>query len=373
MQNTFSYLARHILRLCQIGALAGALAGVVGGALFGIAYASESDLDDPLESLLSKPADTDNAAVLDSSALDSNNSGAQNVARESSTKESATKDSSTRESSAQNIAQESSAQDLPSTLESRASTSAKDSQNIVEKWGERDFAEIQKDFPWIKSVGLAMVSFDDGSFRSGFGVLLPENIFLTSAELAHNASTYPKNILLKMRDVSAGNLICVAQLRLKALDKVRGLALLEISGYTDDYCNLRSQSYYHKQITQNNAYDITKYKGVKTSDFYTVTTSFNAPNISVLRFEDAKNNHAQGDRSSSDYAQGDHALPIKNDQKIVFGRPFFSKSGELLGMATMPNDAFRPIIISRQKIQGFLCELDKNGFQVSDFTTKICR
>ncbi|OBV29059.1 hypothetical protein BKN38_07395 [Helicobacter sp. CLO-3] len=371
MQNTFSYLARHILRLCQIGALAGALASVLSGALFGIAYASESDLDDPLESLEHKSdsGNSSNAGALDSG--DSGNSstldsGAQNIARESSTKESATKDSSTRESSTQ---------DLPSALESRANapaTSAKDSQNIVEKWGERDFAEIQKDFPWIKSVGLAMVSFDDGSFRSGFGVLLPENIFLTSAELAHNASTYPKNILLKMRDVSAGNLICVAQLRLKALDKVRGLALLEISGYTDDYCNLRSQSYYHKQIMQNNAYDITKYKGVKTSDFYTVTTSFNAPNISVLRFEDAKNN-ATNDRASSDYAQGDHALPIKNDQKIVFGRPFFSKSGELLGMATMPNDAFRPIIISRQKIQGFLCELDKNGFQVSDFTTKICR
>ncbi len=284
--------------------------------------ASEDSLDDPLESI--QNIHNPNTGKLDST---------QNIIYQA------------------NI---SSTQPYPHT----SSTKQDSSDTIVMEVGRaKDFLEVQKNFPWIRSIGLAMVSFDDGSFKSGFGVLLPDKIFLTSAELAHNASSYPKNIFLKMRDDRAGNLICVAQLRLKAVDKVEGLALFEISGYTDDYCNLRSQSYYHKRLFDNNAYDLAKQKTQATSDFYTVTTTFNNPNISVLKIPKQDNKMS---------------LPIENGESIVFGRPFFSKNGSLLGIATMDNSSIKPIIVSQKEISGFLCNIDKRGFKITDLISDLC-
>lgn len=221
----------------------------------------------------------------------------------------------------------------------------------------QDFQEVQRSFPWIRYIGLAMVSFDDGSYRSGFGLLLPDKIFLTSAELAHNASAYPKEMLLKMRDDSAGNLICIAQLRLKALDKGRGLALFEVEEYTDDYCNIRAQSYYHARLMKNNAYDIGK-PAVSASDYFTVTTTFNNPDISVLRVGRANAQSVE--------------LPIQNDQRIIFGRPFFSRSGVLLGMASMQESSFKPMIISNAKIKEFICAMRTSGVVLPASVGKIC-
>lgn len=221
----------------------------------------------------------------------------------------------------------------------------------------QDFQEVQRSFPWIRYIGLAMVSFDDGSYRSGFGLLLPDKIFLTSAELAHNASAYPKEMLLKMRDDSAGNLICIAQLRLKALDKGRGLALFEVEEYTDDYCNIRTQSYYHARLMKNNAYDIGK-PAVSASDYFTVTTTFNNPDISVLRVGRANAQSVE--------------LPIQNDQRIIFGRPFFSRSGVLLGMASMQESSFKPMIISNAKIKEFICAMRTSGVVLPASVGKIC-
>lgn len=221
----------------------------------------------------------------------------------------------------------------------------------------QDFQEVQRSFPWIRYIGLAMVSFDDGSYRSGFGLLLPDKIFLTSAELAHNASAYPKEMLLKMRDDSAGNLICIAQLRLKALDKGRGLALFEVEEYTDDYCNIRAQSYYHARLMKNNAYDIGK-PAVSASDYFTVTTTFNNPDISVLRVGRANAQSVE--------------LPIQNDQRVIFGRPFFSRSGVLLGMASMQENAFKPMIISNAKIKEFICAMRTSGVVLPASVGKIC-
>ena len=221
----------------------------------------------------------------------------------------------------------------------------------------QDFLEVQKSFPWIRYIGLAMVSFDDGSYRSGFGLLLPDKIFLTSAELAHNASAYPKEMLLKMRDDSAGNLICIAQLRLKALDKGRGLALFEVEDYTDDYCNIRTQSFYHARLMKNNAYDISK-PPTQANNYFTVTTTFNNPDISVLRVGNSGGSNLE--------------LPIQNDQKVIFGRPFFSKNGVLLGMASMQENAFKPMIISNAKIKEFICAMHTSGVLLPASISKIC-
>lgn len=293
-----------------------------------IANASESDLSDPLESAQEQ------------------HTTAQKEAQQSPSQ--GKLDSSSKAQKPSPPAKDSSSKDkLESSQIDRV---------IMEVGNMDDFLAVQKNFPWIRSVGLVMVSFDDGSFRSGFGLLLPNNLFLTSAELGHNASAYPKNILLKMRDESAGNLICIAELRLKALDKVQGLSLFEVSGYTDDYCNLRSQSYYHSKILTHNAYDIANTKPVRTNDYYTVTTTFNNPNISIITL---KNNTKQ--------------LPIKNAQKIIFGRPFFTKDGQLLGMTTIPRNATAPVIVSYKEIKDFLCSIDKSGFYVSSFVQDLCR
>ncbi|WP_304210745.1 hypothetical protein [Helicobacter canis] len=293
-----------------------------------IANASESDLSDPLESAQEQHATAQQEAQkpLSQGKLDSSS--------KAQTPSSPTKDSNPKDK-------------LESSQIDRV---------IMEVGNMDDFLAVQKNFPWIRSVGLVMVSFDDGSFRSGFGLLLPNNLFLTSAELGHNASAYPKNILLKMRDESAGSLICLAELRLKVLDKVQGLSLFEVSGYTDAHCNLRSQSYYHSKILDESAYDIASTKPVRTNDYYTVTTTFNNPNISIITL---KNNAKQ--------------LPIKNAQKIIFGRPFFTKDGQLLGMTTIPRNATAPVIVSYKEIKDFLCSIDKSGFYVSSFVQDLCR
>lgn len=298
-----------ILKQCYKKYASFVLCACMGACL--IANASESDLNDPLDSAPKPTPTTQNLPNKD-----------KNIAKDSKPKPESTKEMD---------------------------------RVIMEVGNMDDFVAVQKNFPWIRSVGLVMVSFDDGSFRSGFGLLLPQNLFLTSAELGHNASAYPKNILLKMRDESAGNLICLAELRLKAIDKVQGLSLFEVSGYTDDYCNLRSQSYYHNKILTKNAYDIAKSKPVRTNDYYTVTTTFNAPNISLITRKNT------------------NKLPIKNEQKVIFGRPFFSKDGELLGMATLPSNAISPVIVSHKDIKNFLCSLDKSGFFVSGYVQELCR
>ncbi len=321
-----------LIRICTLLCIKKGTAFTLIGTLAVFSFASESTLDDPLEVLFPSHKDINQQFQNDSMA-DSTNKNTQNTQGTNKPKK-----LNTSNANMQNT-------DIPYGA-------------ITDLGYIKDFAEVQKSFPWIRSVGLAMVSFDDGSFRSGFGILLPDNIFLTSAELGHNAASYPKNILLKMRDKSAGNLICIAQLQLKALDKVQGLALFKVANYTDDYCNIRSQSHYHQKILVHNTYDITKAKPSKTNDFYTVTTTFNNPNISVLKIKDT---------------QKTISLPLQENQKVVFGRPFFSKNGDLLGITTMPHNAIRPIIIGHKEIKGFLCELDKNGFEVSDFVTKICR
>lgn len=354
------HIARILKRHCQ-GIFKRVFAIVfICGVGVSLATGSESDLDDPLEHLPQNPQTT----TPNATPKQHNKPSSQNIQTH---KPDISIDSRPAHESQKNRSGDSSKSRADTTP-----TSPTSQEKIAHE--VQDFLAVQKQFPWIKSAGLVMVSFDDGSFRSGFGLLLPEQIFLTSAQLAHSAQAYPKNILLKMRDESAGNLICVAELRLKALDKILGLALFEVSGYTDDHCNLRSQSYYHSKILSQ-AYDITRHKiaskPAKTHEYYSVTTTFDNPNISVLTINGA-------DKSTSNHANAKpqtlpQKLPIEDEQPIVFGRPFFTKSGSLLGIATMPNNAISPVIVGDREIKKFLCEIDKSGFAVADFVAKICR
>ena len=318
------------------------------GAGASLAVGSESDLDDPLEFLPQNPPQHTQSNHAPKDKQSDKSSSANTPAAQ------AHKPDSSTDTARGNLGEDSNA--------SEAATNTKNTSQEKTAQETENFLAVQKQFPWIKSVGLVMVSFDDGSFRSGFGLLLPEQIFLTSAQLAHSAQAYPKNILLKMRDESAGNLICVAELRLKAVDKILGLALFEVSAYTDDHCNLRSQSYYHSKILSQ-AYDITKHKGTpkstKDHNYYSVTTTFDTPNISVLTIKSAQNLPQK--------------LPIEDEQPIIFGRPFFAKSGSLLGIATMPNNAISPVIVGDGEIKKFLCEIDRSGFIVASFVAEICK
>lgn len=357
------------------------------------AVGSESDLDDPLENLVpNTPApNTTNSAKHDSQKDSSGHDSRRQDSGQDSSKGvghgSTDTDNSPSAKNPESKTPESKnpkPQD-PAAPDSGDPAESKGDRVVAEVDGVEDFLSVQKRFPWIKSVGLVMVSFDDGSFRSGFGLLLPEQIFLTSAELGHSAHAYPKSILLKMRDESAGNLICVAELRLKALDKILGLALFEVSGYTDDHCNLRSQSYYHSKILSQ-AYDITKHKSApksaKPRDYYSVTTTFNNPNISVLSIPSAGGDTGSAKSPAKTQPKNPQQkpleklpqkLPIEDEQRIVYGRPFFDQSGSLLGIATMPNNAISPVIVGDGEIKRFLCGIDKSGFIVGDFVAKICR
>lgn len=316
--------------------------------------ASESDLIDPLDEFLkNKESKLDSIAKKDSlikdknSSLNTNNSIAN----------------SKLESNESNIESK-----TESNLESRKVIYSNNKELVLKKEHiteenivldiakGADFKSILKEYGWIKSVGLLMVGFDDGAFKSGFGVLLPKNTILTSAELAQNGSAYPRYIYLKMRDESAGNLICIASLNLKAMDKAKGLALFEIANYTDDYCNIRSKSVYHADILNNNAYKNLAKQQQNTHDFYTVTTHFGNPSIAKYNI-----------KSRRDLKIDSHAR-----HSIVFGRPFFSKSGDFLGIATMVKSEIRPVVVSKNEVKDFICSLKKDGFSLNENLNSFC-
>lgn len=308
--------------------------------------ASESDLIDPLDEFLkNKESKTDSASKIDSAIKNKNAS----LNKENNNNSTANQNTESKQDSSNVIY----SNDKELVLKRENTTNEHIVLDIAKG---ADFQSILKEYGWIKSVGLLMVGFDDGAFKSGFGVLLPKNTILTSAELAQNGSAYPRYIYLKMRDESAGNLICIASMNLKAMDKAKGLALFEIANYTDDYCNIRSKSVYHADILKNNAYKNLAKQQQKTNDFYTVTTHFGNPSIAKYNI-----------KSRRDLKIDSHAR-----HSIVFGRPFFSKSGDFLGIATMVKSEIRPVVVSKNEVKDFICSLKKDGFYLNENLNSFC-
>lgn len=233
--------------------------------------------------------------------------------------------------------------------ESKKILSQKTQSKDSKKSKNTSLSRPQKQDSWINSIGLIMVSFDDGSFKSGFGILLPDKMFLTSSELAYGVNTYPKHTLLKIRDESSGHFICVAQLHLNLLDRAQGLAIFKVSDYTDDHCNIRAQSYYHKYLLENNAFNLTKVRPQsQQAYFYTVTPSFS--DINILQIDGKKH------------------LPTN---QAIFGRPFFSKNGDFLGITTITNST-KPTIVSHKEVKKFICSMPQARLKSPPSVVQLC-
>ncbi|CRF40467.1 hypothetical protein [Helicobacter ailurogastricus] len=171
--------------------------------------------------------------------------------------------------------------------------------------------------PWIYSTMFLTAYFGDGHYKQGYGLLLPRGHVLTSSELAYDKGMYATTFMAKMQDDSAPVLICVARLRIKAIDRNRGLALLNTHAFTNDFCQTRPESFYHARIYKKYAQNLLHAKNSPTlpgSPLYYPTVS----DTNAFVVENARQTL-------------EHLLPKGNE--VMDGQPFFNSAGVFLGMA----------------------------------------
>lgn len=232
---------------------------------------------------------------------------------------------------------------------------------------------------WVHSIGLLTVYFDDGTLKQGFGALLREGHFITTADLVQNGKDFPKNIYVKMQDDSAKPIICVAKLEISALDTQKGLALLKTISYTDEYCNVRDESFYHKRIfdlyyldifahrvPMNIAYDISKPEMNEKMLFPLIKGqyTFSANSINKqkhLFYYDKKL------KRNLFYAYG-----IARNFDVKMGNPFFDEKGNLVGIYTRTAYYNEPVIVHENIIKSFLCNLQAD-FKLYTWNERDCK
>lgn len=232
---------------------------------------------------------------------------------------------------------------------------------------------------WVHSIGLLTVYFDDGTLKQGFGALLREGHFITTADLVQNGKDFPKNIYVKMQDDSAKPLICVAKLEISALDTQKGLALLKTISYTDEYCNVRDESFYHKRIfnlyyldifahrvPMNIAYDISKPEMNEKMLFPLIKGQYTFSSNSInkqkhLFYYDKKL------KRNLFYAYG-----IARNFDVKMGNPFFDEKGNLVGIYTRTAYYNEPVIVHENIIKSFLCNLQAD-FKLYTWNERDCK
>ncbi|PAF48508.1 hypothetical protein BKH46_00970 [Helicobacter sp. 12S02634-8] len=216
-------------------------------------------------------------------------------------------------------------------------------------------------FRWIYSTVFITAYFGDGTLKEGFALLLKDGFYLTSSELTFTEGLYPQKILARMQDDSAKPLICIAQLQLKALDSTKGLALLKTSAFTDDYCNTRPESYYHKRIYEKYAQAIfsptpTK-KLILGGLYYPVLQD--SDTFGIRRTIPIKEESHYDGTLAKKVSYG-YSLPNTSGQAPIFGKPYFNKDGEFLGIFSIASSSV-PILIKKEIIQEFICNLKKKN------------
>lgn len=250
-----------------------------------------------------------------------------------------------------------------------------------EKFVKKDLLEdnYQKT-PWIHSVGMIVSYFDSGSITQGYAVLLKNGYFLTSSRVIYDQESYPKNIYVKMQDDSAKPLICIAKLQVRAIDEQKGLALLKTIGYTDDYCEERPQSFYHKRIYDFYAvnpflYRVDTYVVEKNQNFDEV--DFFYPMIkkqysfNVEKVSKAKKNTYFDKNFKQDIFYA-YILDQYLDIQKELGKPFFDSKNRLVGIYTFTQYDKEPVVISDNFIKSFLCSLQAD-FELSTWNKKDCK
>ncbi|CBG39824.1 hypothetical protein [Helicobacter mustelae] len=213
-------------------------------------------------------------------------------------------------------------------------------------------ASLQK---WVHSIGVLNVYFDNGTLQYGYGVLLKNGRFLTSSEILHNFGKYPRKIQLRMQDDSAQVLICIADLQIEAIDNTTGLALLRTQGFTDDYCKVRTESFYHKRI-----YDLFYLTPQKLPPKAPETMLY-YPKVSKQYYFGVLQNEIL---STQELETGGAAYQIddKKMNKMILGRPFFDKDGAFVGIFTIHADNAMPVVLDSTAVFLFLQNLRGKDF-----------
>lgn len=229
-------------------------------------------------------------------------------------------------------------------------------------------------FKWIYSTAVITAYFKDGSFKQGFAMLLPNGVYLTSSQLTYESGLYPEKITAKMQDDSAEPLICVAELQLKAMDSSKGLALLKTSVFTDDYCNVRTQSYYHKRIYQKYAQDVFSKKPTKdlirNGLYFPIIKE--ADTFGVDRTYPIKEETYYSKNLQKEVSYG-YLLPFNTYERFAFGKPYFDKEGDFLGIFSMISDSYIPVLIKKEVVQAFICEVKDKNISNNEVSSSFCQ
>lgn len=230
-------------------------------------------------------------------------------------------------------------------------------------------------FKWIYSTALITAYFKDGSFKQGFAMLLANGVYLTSSQLTYDRGLYPEKITAKMQDDSADPLICIAELQLKAMDSSKGLALLKTSAFTDDYCNVRTESYYHKRIYQKYAQDVFSKKPTKdligNGLYFPIIKE--ADTFGVDRTYPIKEETHYNENLQKEVSYG-YSLPFETYERFAFGKPYFDKEGDFLGIFSMISDSYIPVLIKKEVVQAFICEVkNKNVSNNNEVSSSFCQ
>ncbi|WP_104692599.1 hypothetical protein [Helicobacter felis] len=181
---------------------------------------------------------------------------------------------------------------------------------------------------WIYSSVFLTAYFDDGHYKQGYALLLPNGHYLTASTLVFDRGMYAQTIMAKMQDDSAPMLICVARLRVKAIDHNRGLALLSTHVFTNDGCQIRPESYYHARIYRKYAQNPLEQTASPTFPlYYPQVNPKNAFQIQAL------------------------SASLKSI-KIPYGRPLFGANGVFAGLISA--NERNAWVIKKETILSFL-------------------
>ncbi|WP_238700274.1 hypothetical protein [Helicobacter jaachi] len=226
---------------------------------------------------------------------------------------------------------------------------------------------------WIYSTAIIESHFIDGSFKKGLATLLKNGFFITSSEVIYNGKITPKSIYVKMQDDMHENMMCVAQLHIKALDLDAGLALLKVAKSADSYCNARAQSYYHDRIYKRFGIDVFASNAnipLHTQAYYPYLNSmfvFSAQSLELAKFASYYDFESRKEQI--------YGFEIQRDsyEEYTYGRAFYDKNGVFLGIMSRVGVEYLPVFVNRSVIQDFLCDVQDKEIIHDNFVQSACQ
>lgn len=225
---------------------------------------------------------------------------------------------------------------------------------------------------WIYSTAIVEASFDDGSFKKGLGTLLKNGLYITSSEVVYNGRITPTKIYAKMQDDFNANMMCVAQLSVRAVDLDSGLALLKVAKSVDSYCQVREKSYYQDRIYKHFGIDVfASHASIKphTEAYYPYLDNeyiFTQHSLKLDKFASYYDFESRAEQV--------YGFEIGRDtyEEFTYGRAFYDKNGVFLGIMSRAGVGYLPVFINRNVIQDFLCDMQDREVINEDFVQQAC-